>query len=104
MSPAPPAPPQRAPGGHTDFIRRRAPTLWVIIAIKLGKALLCLLLAAGFFSLVGRDVGALFDDLLRWARLNPAQKLFAWLGHQLDLPCPLILFAAAAPGIRLRPL
>jgi uncharacterized membrane protein (DUF2068 family) len=74
--------------GDTDFIRRRAPTLWFIILIKLGKALLLLLLAAGFFSLIGRDIGEVFDHVLRWARLDPEQRFFARLGANLEKITP----------------
>lgn len=71
-----------APDSHP--IKRRAPTLWVIIGVKLGKAGLLLLLAAGFFTLIGRDVGAVFDDVLRFVKLDPAQIFFAKLGDRLD--------------------
>lgn len=68
----------------TSFIRRRAPALWIIIAIKLGKALLLILLAAGLLSLIGKDVGAIFDAVLRWVRIDPEHEFFARLGSQLE--------------------
>jgi uncharacterized membrane protein (DUF2068 family) len=70
------------------FIRRRAPTLWLIILIKLGKALLLLMLAAGFLSLVGKDIGATFDGILRWVRIDPEQRFFARLGSHLEQITP----------------
>jgi len=70
------------------FTRRRAPTLWLIIIIKLGKALLLILLAAGFLSLIGKDVGAMFDGLLRWVKLDPEHRFFASLGHRLEQITP----------------
>ena len=72
----------------TLFIKRRAPALWIIIGIKLGKALLLILLAAGFFTLIGRDIGAIFDDVLRWVRIDPERKFFARLGEQLGRITP----------------
>lgn len=72
----------------TTFVRRRAPTLWVITFIKLGKALLLLLLAVGFFNLVGKDVGDAFDHLLRVVRLDPSSQFFTKLGDQLDKVTP----------------
>ncbi len=82
-----PASPHRATH-DTDFIRRRAPTLTAIIAVKLGKALLLLLLAIGFFSLIGKDVGAVFDDLVRFVKLDPSARFFARLGDRLDAITP----------------
>lgn len=76
------------PTHDTEFIRRRAPTLTAIIGVKLGKALLLLLLAVGFFSLIGRDVGAVFDDVVRFVRLDPSSRFFARLGDQLDKITP----------------
>jgi uncharacterized membrane protein (DUF2068 family) len=72
----------------TQFIKRRAPTLWVIIGVKLGKALLLFLLAAGLFNLIGKDVGDAFDSLLRFVKLDPSQRFFAKLGDQLDKITP----------------
>jgi uncharacterized membrane protein (DUF2068 family) len=68
---------------ETSFIRRRAPTLWAIIAVKLGKALLLALLAAGFASLIGKDVGQVFDNVLRFVRIDPEHRFFARLGENL---------------------
>jgi uncharacterized membrane protein (DUF2068 family) len=76
------------PKGDTEFIRRRAPALWIIIGIKLGKALLLALLAAGFFTLIGRDIGAVFDDALRFVRIDPEQRFFSRLGDQLGKITP----------------
>jgi uncharacterized membrane protein (DUF2068 family) len=72
----------------TTFVRRRAPTLWAIIIVKLGKALLLLLLAVGFFNLIGKDVGDVFDHLLRVVKLDPSSQFFARIGDQLDKVTP----------------
>jgi uncharacterized membrane protein (DUF2068 family) len=76
-----------APAG-TSFVRRRAPTLWIIIGLKLGKAGLLLLLAAVSFSLIDRDAGALFDAALRWIKVDPALPFFAKLGDHLEKITP----------------
>jgi len=64
-------------------VTRRAPALWIIIVFKLGKSLLLMLLAFGFFSLIGRDIGEVFDSVLRFVRIEPEQRFFARLGNQL---------------------
>jgi uncharacterized membrane protein (DUF2068 family) len=72
----------------TSFIKRRAPALWIIIGFKLGKALLLLLLAAGFVTLIGKDVGEIFDNVLRFVRIDPEHRFFARLGDQLGRITP----------------
>lgn len=72
----------------TSFIKRRAPALWIIIGFKLGKALLLLLLAAGFFSLIGKDIGVVFDDILLFLRIDPSQQFFARIGDQIEKITP----------------
>jgi len=76
------------PASDTSFIKRRAPTLWIIIATKLGKGVLLIFLAAGLYKLVGKDVGDAFDELLRWVRLDPGRQFFVRLGEQLDKVTP----------------
>ena len=56
--------------------------------MKIGKGLLLILLAAGLYKLVGRDVGDAFDQLLRWVKIDPGQQFFAKLGDQLDKITP----------------
>ena len=55
---------------------KRAPTLYIIAAIKLGKGLLLLLAAMGIFSLAGKDLSDAFDSLLRKLHLDPEWKFF----------------------------
>ena len=76
------------PAPDTQFIKPRAPTLWLIIAIKLGKALLLVLLTAILFNLIGKDVGDAFDNLLRFVKLDPGHRFFVKLGDQLDKITP----------------
>jgi uncharacterized membrane protein (DUF2068 family) len=72
----------------TDFIKRRAPTLWIIIGVKVGKGLLLLLLAAGLFKLIGKDVGDAFDSILRYVKIDPSLRFFARIGEKLDKITP----------------
>jgi uncharacterized membrane protein (DUF2068 family) len=68
----------------TTVIKKRAPTLYVIIAIKLVKGLLLLLLAAGVYQLADNDLPEEFRQVLKFFRLDPEQKFFAgltaWMG------------------------
>jgi uncharacterized membrane protein (DUF2068 family) len=76
------------PASDTNFIKRRAPTLWAIIFVKLGKALLLLLLTAVLFNLIGKDIGDAFDNLLRFVKIDPGHRFFARIGDQLDKITP----------------
>jgi uncharacterized membrane protein (DUF2068 family) len=62
----------------------RAPTLYVIIAIKLLKGLLLLLFGLGVLALVGQNLDQRFDELLRWIHLDPEKQFFAALGNKLQ--------------------
>jgi len=68
--------------------RQRAPALYAIIAIKLGKALLLLGVALGLYSLLGDDLQAEFHRFARWIRLDPEGRFFAALGNHLDRITP----------------
>ncbi len=72
-------------------IKRRAPALYAIITLKLGKALLLGLLAVGFFSLIGQDIDAQFDRMLRWIHIDPEQRFWAHAGDQLQKITPVNL-------------
>src|SRR5450432_4360256 len=64
--------------------KKPAPTLYFIVAIKLTKAVALLATAAGIFSLVGKDLGDLFDQFLRWVHLDPEHRFFQNVGDWLD--------------------
>ena len=72
------------PAKHTS----RAPTLYVIIAIKLLKGLVLLLVGLGVMALVGQNLDQRFDDLLRWIHFDPEKKFFAELGNKLQRITP----------------
>jgi uncharacterized membrane protein (DUF2068 family) len=73
--------------GHSDHptapLKKRAPMLYFIVAIKLIKGLALLLAAAGIFSLVGKDLGDVFDQFLRWVHLDPENRFFSNIGDWL---------------------
>ncbi|HEX3857865.1 MAG TPA: DUF2127 domain-containing protein [Verrucomicrobiae bacterium] len=68
--------------------KRPAPTLWFIVAVKLLKGLALLAAAAGFFSLVGKDLSDTFDQFLRWVHLDPEHRFFSNIGDWLDTVTP----------------
>lgn len=67
---------------------RRAPTLWVIIVVKLLRGLLLLYLAMGTYKLVGQDLRPPFEHGLRLVRLDPETDFFVRLGDRLDAVKP----------------
>ena len=78
------------------FLKKRAPTLYVIIAIKLLKGLLFVVLAIVAYTLSDNDLPAEFRGLLHHLRLNPERKFFADVAVQIGkLTEAKVLWAAA---------
>jgi uncharacterized membrane protein (DUF2068 family) len=78
------------------FIKKRAPTLYFIIVIKLLKGLLFVVLAIVAYTLSDNDLPAEYRDLLHHLRLNPERKFFADLAVQVGkLTEVKVLWAAA---------
>ncbi len=69
-------------------MKKRAPTLYFIIACKLVKGILALALAFGVFKLVGKDLPDLFDKALRWVHLDPENRFLSDVGDKLDQITP----------------
>jgi uncharacterized membrane protein (DUF2068 family) len=69
---------------QVPVMKKRAPTLYAIIAIKLLKGLILLLLGLGALSLAGQDLDARFDQFLRVIHLDPEKKFFADVGNKLQ--------------------
>jgi uncharacterized membrane protein (DUF2068 family) len=67
-------------------VRKRAPTLYLIIADKLIKGLICLLLALGVYKMAGVDLSSLFDRLV--LRLDPESQFLAHIGDLVDQITP----------------
>src|SRR6266850_1402661 len=67
----------------TEVIKRRAPTLYAIIAFKILKGLLFVALAVAAYTLSDNDLPAEFQHLLHLLRVNPERKFFADLAMQI---------------------
>jgi uncharacterized membrane protein (DUF2068 family) len=68
--------------------KKRAPTLYFIIVIKLLKGTLALLLAFGVYKLAGRDISGMFDQALRVIHLDPENRFLSDIGEKLDKITP----------------
>jgi uncharacterized membrane protein (DUF2068 family) len=64
--------------------KKRAPTLYLIAAIKIIKGAALLLAAAGIFSLAGKDLQEEFEQFIRWVHLDPENRFFSNIGDWLD--------------------
>ena len=69
--------------GDTPPIKKRAPTLYAIIAIKLVKGLLFVALAIVAYTLSDNDLPAEYRNLLHLLRLNPERRFFTDLASQI---------------------
>jgi uncharacterized membrane protein (DUF2068 family) len=67
---------------------KRAPTLYFIIAGKLFKGSLALVLAFEILRLIGRDLSDLFNRLVTWMHLDPENRFFSEIGDRLDQITP----------------
>lgn len=72
----------------TTAEKNRAPTLYFIAICKLAKGALLLLLAAGIYSLAGKDLQDDFDKFLDWVRLDPEHSFFHNIGDWLATITP----------------
>lgn len=68
--------------------KKRAPTLYFIIVVKLLKGTLALLLAFGVYKLAGRDLSNLFDQTLRVIHLDPENRFLSDIGDKLEKITP----------------
>jgi uncharacterized membrane protein (DUF2068 family) len=81
---------------ETELVKRRAPTLYVIIGIKLLKGLLFVTLAIVAYTLSDNDLPAEYKHLLTHLRFNPERKFWADLAVQIgQLTEAKVLWAAA---------
>jgi uncharacterized membrane protein (DUF2068 family) len=81
---------------EAELVKKRAPTLYVIIGIKLLKGALFVTLAIVAYCLSDNDLPAEFRNLLQQLRLNPERKFWADLAVQVgQLTEAKILWAAA---------
>jgi uncharacterized membrane protein (DUF2068 family) len=70
-------------GGEKPFVKKRAPTLYAIIGIKLLKGTLFLVLAIVMYTLSDNDLPKEYDRALRVLRVNPERKFWADLAWQV---------------------
>jgi uncharacterized membrane protein (DUF2068 family) len=70
-------------GTGTEQVRKRAPTLYAIIAMKLLKGLLFVALGVVAYTLSDNDLPAEFRNVLHLLRLNPERKFWADLALQV---------------------
>ena len=66
-------------------LTKRAPTLYVIIAIKLVKGLVLLLLAFGVYRLSDENLPEVFRQVLMFFHLDPEKKFFADLTERIEM-------------------
>jgi len=76
--------------------KKRAPTLYVIIAIKLGKGILLLLVALGVFSLANANLSEIYQALLKWINVDPEQHFFVSLAKKISALTPSNVYWVAA--------
>ncbi len=62
---------------HPQIVKKRAPTLYAIIAMKLLKGLLFVVLALVAYTLSDNDLPYEYHRLLHFLRLNPESKFFS---------------------------
>ena len=70
-------------GADTELVKKRAPTLYVIIAIKLLKALSFIVLAIVIYTLSDNDLPEEYQRLLHFLRVNPERKFWSDLAVQV---------------------
>jgi uncharacterized membrane protein (DUF2068 family) len=83
-------------GTEPELVKKRAPTLYAIIAIKLLKGLLFVTLAIVAYTLSDNDLPAAYKHLLTHLRVNPERRFWADLAVQVgQLSEANVLWAAA---------
>lgn len=83
-------------GEQTELIKKRAPTLYAIIVLKLLKGVLFLTLAVVAYTLSDNDLPAELHKVLFHLRFNPERKFWADLARQVgSITEANVLWAAA---------
>ncbi len=91
---------QTATKAKAGEVKKRAPTLYFIIFIKLTKGLLLLLLAVGVYSLSDDNLPQEFRQTLLFFHLDPEKKFFTDLGHKVAQITPAnIILVARGTGL-----
>lgn len=73
---------------HSTAPIKRAPTLYFIVAIKLGKSSLLLMAAISIYLLANKNLPDLFDQFIRFLHLDPEGRFFNAIGDRLETVTP----------------
>ncbi|HEX7653934.1 MAG TPA: DUF2127 domain-containing protein [Verrucomicrobiae bacterium] len=79
--------------------KKRAPTLYLIIGVKIFKGLAAVALALGFYSLTDNNLPEEFRRLLRFIHLDPEKQFFVDLADRVAQITPNNLKWAAAGAV-----
>jgi uncharacterized membrane protein (DUF2068 family) len=84
-------------GAHGEAaVKKRAPTLYAIAAIKLIKGVLFLLLALGVYSLSDNNLPEEFRNVVKFLHLDPEGKFFSDLAIRIGKITPANIYWVAA--------
>lgn len=79
--------------------RKRAPTLYGIVAFKLIRGVVLLMLAMQVYTLVGEELRPHFDGAVTWLKLDPETQFFDRLGDRIDAITPVNVGWAATGAL-----
>ena len=79
--------------------RKLAPTLYGIVAFKLIRGALLLMLAMQVYALVGEDLRPQFDSVVKRLKLDPETEFFEHLGGRIDAITPVNVGWAATGAL-----
>jgi len=68
--------------------KRRAPTLYFIVAAKVAEGSLLLMGAVSVYLLAKKNLPDLFDEFIRWMHLDPEGRFFGAIGDRLETVTP----------------
>src|SRR5687768_5321794 len=68
--------------------KQRAPTLYIIIAMKLFKGAILLWFALSVYNLAEKNLPEEFEKMIRWVNLDPESKFFSDLGEKIEKVTP----------------
>jgi uncharacterized membrane protein (DUF2068 family) len=80
--------PLMAEHARTPALKRHAPTFYFIIADKLIKGALSLLLAFGVYKMAGANLPNAFDRVVRYVHLDPENRFLTDVGDIIDQVTP----------------
>lgn len=73
---------------NTPSLKKRAPTLYFIVAVKLIKGSALVLVALGIFAMANKDLPELFNNFLQWVHLDPERSFFQGISDRLETITP----------------